>query len=232
MQQFVLALHPARRNEQRLGAARLLLGGQRRKPQFEAGNDTQFSGACLDGRKRLVPCPALIGFPIAEGIVQTVLAVRSAQAAAVVKNRNRVVRQTVRALVHACGNPQAVSPAKLTERNNERAVTPLCGLDIFRPRVHFCVIHAVFRQKQHFRSIFRRHLCKAFYFPEIGSFVLSGAELPDGNRAHASLQPLHMSTQALKPENFSSSGIVTSMAELDEPHAGNTVSNRRSDSSR
>ena len=232
MQQFVFALHPARRNEQRLGAARLLLGGKRRKPKLETGNDAQFSDRCLDGRKRLVPCPALIGFPIAERIVQTVLAVRSAQAAAVVKNRNRVVRQTVRALVHACGNPQAVSPAKLTERNNERAVTRLCGLDIFRPCVHFCVIHAVFRQKQHFRFIFRCRLCKVFYFPEIGSFVLPGAELPDGNRAHASLQPLQMSTQALKPENFSSSGMVTSMAELDEPHAGNTVSNRRSDSSR
>lgn len=42
----------------------------------------------------------------------------------------------------------------------------------------FCVIHAVFRQKQHFRSIFRCRLCKAFYFPEIGSFVLPAPNCP------------------------------------------------------
>lgn len=36
-------------------------------------------------------------------------------------------------------------------------------------------------------------------------------------------QPLHTSTQAEKPEYFSSSGIVSSMALLALPQAGNTV---------
>ena len=45
-------------------------------------------------------------------------------------------------------------------------------------------------------------------------------------------QALHTSTQAVNPENFSISGIVSSMAELLLPAAGKTVSNRWMEMSR
>src|SRR5699024_3952266 len=82
----------------------------------------------------------------------------------------------------------------------------------------------------HASAVFRRLLCKALDHSEICIFVRTGAELRQ--RGGHSRQPLHTSTQALSLENFSSSGMVSSMAELLEPQAGNTVSNRCRDSSR
>ena len=72
---------------------------------------------------------------------------------------------------------------------------------------------------------------KTFYIenplPKWGEGFLLSVMLP-----YASCQPLHTSIQALAFENANRSSQVSSIAELELPAAGNTVSNRLSDTSR